>query len=143
LKGGRGDRVWKRSVGECRVLVAHACNPGYSGGRDQEDQSSKPVQANSSLETLSQKYSLQKRAGGVAQGEGLEFKSLHCKKYFFKIIKKLGRWDEKGEGSGGGERKREWGKVQKEGRVERRDRDRTRPGGRRDEGRRGRTDSEE
>jgi hypothetical protein len=28
--------------------VAHACNPSYSGGRDQEDHRSKPAQANSS-----------------------------------------------------------------------------------------------
>jgi hypothetical protein len=27
--------------------VAHACNPSYSGGRDQEDHSSKPAWANS------------------------------------------------------------------------------------------------
>jgi hypothetical protein len=27
--------------------VAHTCNPSYSGGRDQEDRSSKPAQANS------------------------------------------------------------------------------------------------
>jgi hypothetical protein len=26
--------------------VANACNPSYSGGRDQEDQGSKPAQAN-------------------------------------------------------------------------------------------------
>jgi hypothetical protein len=31
-------------------------------------------------ETLSQKYPSQKRAGGVAQSEGSEFKLLHCKK---------------------------------------------------------------
>jgi hypothetical protein len=31
-----------------QTLVAHACNPSYSGGRDQEDLSSKPAQANSS-----------------------------------------------------------------------------------------------
>jgi hypothetical protein len=30
------------------VLVAHACNPSYSGGRDQEDCGSKPPWANSS-----------------------------------------------------------------------------------------------
>jgi hypothetical protein len=30
------------------VLVAHAYNLSYSGGRDQEDHSSKPDQANSS-----------------------------------------------------------------------------------------------
>jgi hypothetical protein len=28
--------------------VAHACNPSYSGGRDQEDRGWKPAQANSS-----------------------------------------------------------------------------------------------
>jgi hypothetical protein len=28
--------------------VAHACNPNYSGGRDQEYQGSKPARANSS-----------------------------------------------------------------------------------------------
>jgi hypothetical protein len=31
-----------------QALVAHICNPIYSGGRDQEDCSSKPAQANSS-----------------------------------------------------------------------------------------------
>jgi hypothetical protein len=30
------------------VLVAHACYPSNSGGRDQEDHGSKPAQANSS-----------------------------------------------------------------------------------------------
>jgi hypothetical protein len=30
------------------VPVAHACHPSYSRGRDQEDHSSKPAQANSS-----------------------------------------------------------------------------------------------
>jgi hypothetical protein len=29
--------------------VPHACNPNYSGGRDQEDRSSKPAQENSSV----------------------------------------------------------------------------------------------
>jgi hypothetical protein len=29
------------------ALLAHACNPSYSGGRDQEDQGSKPAWANS------------------------------------------------------------------------------------------------
>jgi hypothetical protein len=31
------------------VLVARACNPHYSGGRDQENHSSKPAWANSSI----------------------------------------------------------------------------------------------
>jgi hypothetical protein len=30
-----------------QVPVAHACDPSYSGGRDQEDCGSKPPQANS------------------------------------------------------------------------------------------------
>jgi hypothetical protein len=34
--------------GTSRVPVAHAYNPCYSGGRDQEDHSSKPARANSS-----------------------------------------------------------------------------------------------
>jgi hypothetical protein len=31
-----------------RAPVAHAYNPSYSGGRDQEDHGSKPAQANNS-----------------------------------------------------------------------------------------------
>jgi hypothetical protein len=54
--------------------VAHACNPSYSEGRDQEDCSSKPAQANRSRDPISKKNPSQKRAGGVAQGEGLQFK---------------------------------------------------------------------
>jgi hypothetical protein len=48
------------------VLVAHTCNPRYSGGRDQKDQ----LEANPRQivhKTLSQNYSRQNRAGGVAQ----------------------------------------------------------------------------
>jgi hypothetical protein len=37
------------------VLVAHACNPSYSGGRDQEDQGSKPAWVNSSRNPISKK----------------------------------------------------------------------------------------
>jgi hypothetical protein len=48
-------------------------NPSYSGGRDQEDCGSKPAQANSSQDPISKNPS-QKRAGGVAQGAGPEFK---------------------------------------------------------------------
>jgi hypothetical protein len=54
-------------------LVAHTCNPSYSGGRDQEDRSSKPAQANSSRDPILKKTS-QNRVGGVAQGVGSEFK---------------------------------------------------------------------
>jgi hypothetical protein len=61
--------------------VAQACNPSYSGGRDQEDRgSSQPRQI--VQKTLSQK-SL-KRAGGEAQGIGHEFKLQYCKENCFK-----------------------------------------------------------
>jgi hypothetical protein len=64
---------------ESRAPVAHAYNPSYSGGRDQEDHSSKPVQTNSSRDPISKKYS-QKMAGGVAQGIDPEFKPQYQKK---------------------------------------------------------------
>jgi hypothetical protein len=35
--------------------VAHACNPSYSGGRDQEDGGSKPAWANSSVRSYLEK----------------------------------------------------------------------------------------
>jgi hypothetical protein len=35
--------------------MAHACNSNYSGGRDQEDRGSKPVQANSSCDPILKK----------------------------------------------------------------------------------------
>jgi hypothetical protein len=53
--------------------VAHTCNPSYSGGRDQEDRSLKPAQANSSQDPIF-KILNTKRAGGMAQGVGPEFK---------------------------------------------------------------------
>jgi hypothetical protein len=37
------------------VLVAHACNPSYSEGRDQEHQSLKPAPASISLDPISKK----------------------------------------------------------------------------------------
>jgi hypothetical protein len=53
--------------------MAHACNPSYSGGRDQEDRGSKPAWANSSQDPISKTPS-QKRAGELVQGVGPEFK---------------------------------------------------------------------
>jgi hypothetical protein len=53
--------------------VAHACNPSYSGGRDQEDGGLKPAWANSSRDPIS-KNPCQNRDGGVAQGVGPELK---------------------------------------------------------------------
>jgi hypothetical protein len=60
--------------------MAHACNPSYSGGRDQEDRGSKPACANSSGDPFLKKTHHEKGAGGVAPGVGLEFKSQYCKK---------------------------------------------------------------
>jgi hypothetical protein len=51
-----------------QALVAHICNPSYSGCRDQENQGSKPPQAQ------------KKGAGGVAEGVVPEFKLHYHKK---------------------------------------------------------------
>jgi hypothetical protein len=62
------------------VLVAHTCNPNYSGGRDQKDLGSKPSLALFKRPYLKENPS-QKRVGGVAQIVGPEFKPLyHIKK---------------------------------------------------------------
>jgi hypothetical protein len=66
-------------------LGAHSCNPSYSGGRDQEDCSSKPVWANSLRDPIS-KQLITKRSGGVAQGIGPEFKSQYQKKSIMLFI---------------------------------------------------------
>jgi hypothetical protein len=47
-------------------LVAHACNPSFSGGRDQEDRGLKPAWANSLVVPIS-KIPTQKRASRVVQ----------------------------------------------------------------------------
>jgi hypothetical protein len=59
--------------------VAHTYNPSYSGGRDQEDQGSKPARANSSQDPIS-KTLHRNRAGGVAQCKVPEFKPQCWKK---------------------------------------------------------------
>jgi hypothetical protein len=65
------SKIKNKQINKChQALVAHICNPSYSGGRDQEDHSSKPAQANSSWDPIS-KTPITKRAGRVAQGEGL------------------------------------------------------------------------
>jgi hypothetical protein len=45
--------------------VAHACDPSYSGGRDQENQGSTPAWANSLRDPISNIANTKKRAGGV------------------------------------------------------------------------------
>jgi hypothetical protein len=48
------------------VPVAHACNPSYSGGRDQKDHGSKPARANRWRDSIT-KISNMKRAGEVVE----------------------------------------------------------------------------
>jgi hypothetical protein len=55
------------------------CNSTYSGGRDQDDISLKPAQENSSQDPILKKP-ITKRAFGVAQGIGPEFKPQYHKK---------------------------------------------------------------
>jgi hypothetical protein len=43
------------------------CNPSYSGGRDQEDQGSRPAWTNSSQDPILKKIHHKKRAGRVVQ----------------------------------------------------------------------------
>jgi hypothetical protein len=50
-----------------RVLVAHDCNPSYSGGRDQEDSGSKPAMGKQFVRPYLKKYPTKKRAGRVTQ----------------------------------------------------------------------------
>jgi hypothetical protein len=64
----------KKSAGH---PLTHTCNPTYSGGRDQEDRSSKPTWASSSQDPISKKKKSQKRTCGVTQGVGPEIKLQH------------------------------------------------------------------
>jgi hypothetical protein len=48
----------KKSAGH---PLTHTCNPTYSGGRDQEDRSSKPTWASSSQDPISKKKKITKK----------------------------------------------------------------------------------
>jgi hypothetical protein len=68
-----------------QVLVAHACNPSYSEGRDQKDCDSKPARANSSRHPIPKKNPSQKRADAESQvverlpsKDEPEFKPQYC-----------------------------------------------------------------
>jgi hypothetical protein len=72
VAGQPRQKVYKIPMSTNKIgVVGHACNPSYIGRRDQEDHSSKPAGANSSKQ---KQKTIHKRAGGVAQGEGPEFK---------------------------------------------------------------------
>jgi hypothetical protein len=70
----------------CWAAVVRACNPSYSGGRDPEDYSLKPAQANN-LWNPTQKTLCKNGADGVAQGEGPEFKPQYWEKKIFNWLK--------------------------------------------------------
>jgi hypothetical protein len=63
--------------------MAQAYNPSYSGGKNQEDYSSKPAQPNSLWDPISKKTfhfkKKKKKAGGLAQGVGPQFKPQYRK----------------------------------------------------------------
>jgi hypothetical protein len=59
--------------------MAHACNPSYAGGRDQEDRDLKPAQANSLQDPISKNPITKTWASGVAQGEVPETNLQYCK----------------------------------------------------------------
>jgi hypothetical protein len=67
-------REKKKDMRFFRALVAHTCNPSYSGVRDEENEGSKPAQANSSRDPILKNPVTKNWAGGVAQSEGPEFK---------------------------------------------------------------------
>jgi hypothetical protein len=68
------------------MLIAHAYNPSYSGGRDQKDRGSNPAQANSSRDPISEKNTTKNWAGGVVQGVSPEFKLQYYQKKRKKIL---------------------------------------------------------
>jgi hypothetical protein len=62
-------------------LVAHTCNPCYSGGRDHEDGRQFEASPRQIVcETLSPKNPSQKRAGGMTQGVALSSNPMPPKK---------------------------------------------------------------
>jgi hypothetical protein len=69
-----------------QVLVAHACNPCYSGGRDQEDHCSRAAQANSSQDPILKKH-MTESAGGAAQHAGLISSPSATRKKMFILVK--------------------------------------------------------
>jgi hypothetical protein len=74
--------------------VPCACNPSYSGGRDQEDCSSKPAWANSSTKPYLKKPFTEKGCG-VAQSESPAFNHPVPKKKKEHITLKAVQWGNK------------------------------------------------
>jgi hypothetical protein len=70
---------WIKRTRSSWALLAHAYNPSYSGGRDQ-DCDSKTAWANSLRGPILKKIHHKNRAGGGTQVADLEFKPQYCKK---------------------------------------------------------------
>jgi hypothetical protein len=51
----QGNSMISQGMPRSQTMVAHAYNPNYSGGRDQEDCSSKSAKANSLRDPISKK----------------------------------------------------------------------------------------
>jgi hypothetical protein len=69
--------------------VAHTCNPTHPGGRDQENHSLKPVQANNLQKTISKNLIIKKDWWSGSSCIGPEFKPQHCKKKKLEALLKL------------------------------------------------------
>jgi hypothetical protein len=81
------ERIHYKKLINFWALVAHACNPSYSRGRDQEACGSKTAQADSLRDpVLGKKKNHKKRAGGVAQGVGPELRPHYHKTKPDKLI---------------------------------------------------------
>jgi hypothetical protein len=50
-----GTTPQTKNKNQSQALLAHTCNPSYSGGRDQENHSLKPEQESSSPDPISKK----------------------------------------------------------------------------------------
>jgi hypothetical protein len=72
--------------------VAHACNPLNSGGRDQEDCSSKPAQANSLQDPISKTPITKKGPGGKGREMTQTLYAHMNKRKNKKIYKGLMEW---------------------------------------------------
>jgi hypothetical protein len=62
-----------------RAPVAHGCNPSYIRRQRSEGSQFEASPGKQFHKTLSQKTLHKNRSGGVAQGEGPEFKPQYCK----------------------------------------------------------------
>jgi hypothetical protein len=63
-----------------KALVAHTYNPSYSGDTDQVGSQFEASPGKQFLRPYLKKTPSQKKAGGVAQGVGPQFKPQYCKK---------------------------------------------------------------